>query len=316
LIETIDLPSEYEITSSFKQICKDLSIGNYSNDSLRTVIYEMTDGMRTSTAQRGEDAYYDGGLFCLRFIHILRILGMDSCYINVIEEKHKERENYEDIFLGLKRLFPLYQEYADEYKIQLRFLGELNESLEPNGLKGNFASELRELEKRTLKNTQFSAMFLVNYSLNWAMRHNEIFDGLPNVDVTVRHTKFQFPTGMMLPPTRSDFSSLVYVQQGSSGTTWSNSQILTLIALSIRSKILNSGTQYLRTYTEGEKEYVRKEREENLYFVQRRMFIEKELARIENLKTFEPEDLPFFRYPPRTKRAILAGTPGPEIYEF
>ena len=282
---------------------------------LQTVIYEMTDGMRTSTAQKGEDSYFDGGIFCLRFINMLRVLGMPSCYINVIEEKHKKRENYEHIFKGLKKLYSVYREYAIENKIRLRFLGDLEENLEPAGREGNFAKELQELEKETQKKKQFCATFLVNYSLDWAMKHAAIFKGLPNIDVTVRHTKLQFPTGMMLPPFKSDFSSLMYVQQGSAGSTWSDSQILTLIALAVRSKILNSGTQYLKLYNSGEKELIRKEREEDLYLVQRRLFNEKQLQdkRIDKIKQ---ENLPFFKYPTQTKRAILAGTSGPEIYEF
>lgn len=298
-----DLPSEKTIKSSFRELCSSLDLNNVNDETFRTVIYEMTDGMRTSTAQKGQDAYFDGGIFCLRIIHMLRVLGMPACYINVIEEKHKNRENYADIFFGLKNLFPIYEKYADQYKIRLRFLGDLGESLEPSGHIGNFAKQLKELEKKTEQNTSFCAVFLINYSLDWAIKHPKIFSELPNIDVTVRHTKFQFPTGMMLPPCRSDFSSLMYIQQGSAGTTWSNQQLLTLIALAVRSKALNSGTQYLKCYGTGEKEQIRKQREEDLYFVHRQLFKKNQL--IEGSK-----------YPLKSKRAVIAGTSGPETYEF
>ncbi|MCW3999601.1 MAG: hypothetical protein NWE93_05130 [Candidatus Bathyarchaeota archaeon] len=297
-----DLLTDQTIKSRFQELCKTLDIENIDDELLRTVIYEMTDGMRTSTAQKGQDAYFDGGIFCLRVIHMLRVLGMPACYINVIEEKHKNRENYPDIFVGLKNLFPIYEEYAQKYNVKLCFLGDLGESLEPSGHAGNFALQLQELMRKTEKNTSFCAIFLINYSLDWAIKHPEIFRELPNIDVTVRHTKFQFPTGMMLPPYRSDFSSLMYVQQGSAGSTWSDQQLLTLIALSVRSKVLNSGTQYLKRYGAGEKELIRKQREEDLYFVHRQLFSE---------KSPQPS-----KYPPNSKRAVIAGSSGPETYEF
>jgi hypothetical protein len=306
----INLPSDETITNDFKEVCKNLNLPNFS-EMPRTVIYEMTDGMRTSTGQKGQDSYFDGGIFCLRFINILRVLGMPACYINVIEEKHKKRENYEDIFSGLKKLYPIYEEYANEYKIRLKFLGDLGENLEPAGHKGNFARELQDLEKKTENNSKFCAIFLINYSLDWATSHLDVFNDLPNIDVTVRHTKFQFPTGMMLPPFRSDFSSLMYIQQGSAGSTWSNSQLLTLIALAVRSNVLNSGTQYLKCYNAGEKELIRAQREEKLYFVHRQLFTEKTQKDAELDK--KP---PVSNSPSQTKRAVFAGISGPEIYEF
>jgi hypothetical protein len=297
-----DLPTDETINRGFQELCKTLDLTNVDPKALQTVIYEMTDGMRTSTAQKGQDAYFDGGMFCLRIIHMLRVLGMPACYINVIEEKHKNRENYPDIFVGLKNLFPVYVKYAEKYNVKLRFLGDLGESLEPSGHMGNFAAQLQELQQKTENNTSFTAIFLINYSLDWAMKHPEIFRELPNIDVTVRHTKFQFPTGMMLPPFRSDFSSLMYVQQGSAGSTWSNQQLLTLIALSVRSKVLNSGTQYLKCYGAGEKEIIRKHREVDLFFVHRQLF-----PQVPPIST---------KYPLNSKRAVIAGTSGPETYEF
>jgi hypothetical protein len=94
----------------------------------------------------------------------------------------------------------------------------------------------------------------------------------------------------------------MYIQQGSAGSTWSDQQLLTLIALSVRSKYLNSGTQYLKCYGEGEKELIRKQREETLYFVHRQLFTKNQHA---------PS-----QYPLNSKRAVIAGTSGPETYEF
>ncbi len=291
----IELPSEADVIKAYAMASKELELEKLGDGLKDVVIYEMTDGMRTSTQLEGHNAYYDGGVFCLRFIHALRIMGMTSCYVNVIEEKHTRRDNYAAIFEGLKRLYPIYEEYAQKNNVKLGFLGDLAGSLEPKGYEGNFSKALRQLEERTAKNTGFTAYFLINYSLDWAMKNEARFSAMPLLDVTVRHTKFQFPTGMMLPASKSDFCSLIYVQQGSAGTTWSDTQIVQLIALALRSKMLNSGTQYLKSYREGERDAIRCKRESEMFMVHCKL-AEKESANL--------------------KRAILAGPAGPEIYEF
>ena len=294
----IQLPSEAGVLKAFTKARKALGIEQYDEKLRDLVIYEMTDGMRTSTRLEGDNAYFDGGIFCLRFIHMLRILGMSSCYVNVIEEKHTRRDNYAHIFEGLKKLYPIYEEYAKENNVRLVFLGDLTGSLEPKGYEGNFSAALKQLESKTEKNSRFTAYFLINYSLDWAMKNEPKFAPMPLLDVTVRHTKFQFPTGMMLPASKSDFCSLIYIQQGSAGTTWSDEQIVELIALALRSKLLNSGTQYLKSYKEGERDTIRSKRENELFMIHKKLEAEPS-APAQN-----------------TKRAILAGPVGPEIYEF
>jgi hypothetical protein len=311
----LELPPEDYIVKTFAEACKFLGIEQFEKSMIKTVIYEMTDGMRTSTTLRGPEAYFDGGIFSLRFMNILRVLGMPACYINVIEEKHKERDNYADIFEGLKRLYPIFSDYAEEYKVKLKFIGDLNIPLEPQGFPGNFAKDLRTLERKTKKNTNFTAYFLINYSLDWAMKNESFFSSMPNIDVTIRHTKFQYPTGMMLPPSKSDFSSLVYVQQGSSSSTWSDLQLIYLVALALRSKVLNESTQYLKRYEEGERDIIRSQRESELYMVHRRPIMERLIHDIFYEKVND-SSIPFLGYPPKTKRVILAGPLGPEIYEF
>jgi hypothetical protein len=297
----IELPSKGNVIKAFEAACQSLGIERIDEGMKDLVIYEMTDGMRTSTLLEGGNAYFDGGVFCLRFIHMLRILGMNSCYVNVIEKKHTRRDNYANIFDGLKKLFPIYAEYAKVNNIKLVFLGDLDGSLEPKGYQGNFSEDLKRLESETEKNNGFTAYFLINYSLDWAMKNESRFAAMPMLDVTVRHTKFQFPTGMMLPSSKSDFCSLIYVQQGSAGTTWSDNQIVQLIAVSLRSKLLNNGTQYLKSYKDGERDKIRSKRENELFMIHRTLAAN-ETGGVGSIHN--------------TKRAILAGPEGPEIYEF
>jgi len=279
-----------------------LSVDNPYDKMSDLVIYEMTDGMRTSTRREGADAYFDGGVFSLRLLHILKLLGCRACYVNVIEERHRFRENYISIFEGLRRLYAMYEQYADENKVRLRFLGDLEAKLEPQGMAGDFSKNLRDLEERTDKNTAFTACFLVNYSLRWAMKNERLFDDLPDINTIVRHTKLQVPTDMLPPPSKSDYSSIVYVQQGSSSERWSDSQLIYLVAVALRCMMLNYGTQYLRIYSDKEKEMIRSEREDRSHLVL------KDLVGARTQSTAE--------YPSRSnpKRIIMAGPFGPEIY--
>lgn len=307
-------PSEEYISKTFVEACKALGIDRFEKNVKKTVIYEMTDGMRTSTTLEGSEAYFDGGIFSLRFINILRTLGMPACYVNVIEDRHRKRDNYADIFEGLKKLYRVFDKYAKDYGVKFKFLGDLNIQLEPPSVSGNFATDLKALERKTKNNTNFIAYFLINYSLDWAMENESFFMDLPNINVTIRHTKLQFPTGMMLPPSKSDYSSLVYVQQGSAGTTWTDLQLIYLVALALRSKILNEETQYLKQYEEGEREIIRSQREEGLYFVHRKPVAEQSVygASPKKVKDISAS----FSFPSQTKRVMLGGPFGPEIYEI
>lgn len=299
----VTFPSAESARKVFTQACKELDLGMPVNVKDLT-IYEMTDGMRTTTDLGGADAYFDGGIFALRLIHLLKVLGGKSCYVNVIEERHKLRRNYDSIFGGLRRLYPVYRRYSRENDVRLRFIGDLGETLEPQGTCGDFATDLKALEDETRSGKKFTAFFLINYSLEWAMRHDEGLRNLPAINQIVRHTKLQVPTGMLLPPFLSDYSSCVYVQQGSSSRTWTDSQLSCLVAVALRSMVLNQGTQYLKKYTPFEVAQIRAEREEKLYLAHRHLF---------GVRGQFSSDKKILHNP---KRAIIAGPLGPEIYEF
>jgi len=311
----IALPSDEFIKTSFQDACKTLGIENFEQSLKQTVIYDMTDGMRTSTQLKGSNAYYDGGIFVVRLMNIMRVLGMPACYVNVIEEKHRQRDNYSDIYDGLKLLYATYEEYAQKYGVRLNFVGDLETALEPSGSAGGFGESLKRLCQKTAGNTQFTANFLINYSLDWAMKHESYFTEFPKIDVTIRHTKLQFPTGMMLPPAISDFSSLMYVQQGSASSTWNDNQLIYLVAVALRSKILNESTQYFKQYADGERDFVRSQRETELYLVHRRPFVEKLIGDIMYAK-IKTSSIPVAENVPQTKRMMITGNLGPEIYEF
>lgn len=291
---------------TFEKATKFLEVENPYEKIKGLVIHELTDGMRTSTNLEGSDAYFDGGIFALRLIHILKTLGSPYCYINVIESKHKQRVNYISIFKALKRLYPVFEDYAMNYNIKLKFVGDLDSKLEPKGFSGNFAKELKDLENKTSRNTGFTSYFFINYSLNWAMKNDEFFKDMPDANIIIRHTKLQWPIGMLLPPSKSDYASIVYIQQGSSSKRWSDGQLICLTAISLRSFVTNYGTQYSKKYGIGENDLIRQTREDTLYLKREELL---------NISGQPPFGI-ITGFPPNTKRAIIASPFGPEIYEF
>ena len=295
-------PDEGTINAAFDEICKKLEISNCDDRIRDLVIYEMIDGMRTSTNLSGIQSYLDGGIFAARTIYFLKMLGARACYVNVTEEKHALRDNYLHILRAMKQLYSFYEEFSRTHSIRCRFLGNPIAQSKETRL---FMKELMMLEKRTAKNTDFLACFLINYSLTWAMMNPNIFATIPEVNVTIRHTKLQTPTSMLLPPSKSDSTSLVFIQQGASSATWSNHQMLCLIGIALRSMLMNYGTQYIKRYKAGENEKIRKKREIEAILVCKRLeenVVKNACSSSQNVYLM--------------KRAIL-GTPfGFEIYEF
>jgi hypothetical protein len=61
----------------------------------------------------------------------LKTLGAKNAYINVIEEKHKERVNYTDIYKALQKHAKLYEDFATKHGYRLKFLGDYKYRIEP-----------------------------------------------------------------------------------------------------------------------------------------------------------------------------------------
>lgn len=292
-----ELPDKKAVATLYKKICKNLKINGSKKNMENLVIYEMTDGTRTSTDFNGDDAYFDGGMFCLRFIHMFKLLGGKYLYINVIHEKHKDRVNYPDIYRGMKRHVEIYKEYAKQYNIRLRFIGKYDVHIDPKGINDDFRNYLKKLEDFTLNNSDLTVHFMINYSTRWASEEGkEFFKTLPEVNVILRHAK-GYVNGDMWLHGKLDNNSFVYVQNGSSSFNWSDRQLIYLIALSLRSMLVNEGTHLSKKYMKGENEKIRVNREIKLSLIQKNFYdpsIEKKSP----------------------KRIVIFSPFGPEIYEF
>ncbi len=305
------LPKGAEIRKDFSEVCGSIGVKVSRGEMKNLVIYDMTDGTRTSTGLKGEDAYFDGGLFCLRLINFLNALGAKNAYINVIHEGHKKRANYEDIYKGMKKHVSVFAEFAKKNNIRLKFLGDYTSRIEPLKLmlrgrirkdstskmeasyRFDFRNVLGRIEKLTARNTGMTAYFLINYSTKWAEKKGgKFFSKLPDVNAVIRHTK-GYINGDMWIFDKFDSHTMVYAQNGSSSINWSDRQLLYLIALSLRSVQLNEGFHLSKKYDGSESETIRRKREQKLELVE---------------KEFSAGSLP--------KRVIIFGPFGPEIYKF
>jgi hypothetical protein len=323
------LPAENEVHRLFDRACARLGIADWQREMPGLVIYDMTDGTRTSTRLHGKTAYIDGGVFVLRLLHMLKTLGARHVYINVIHRAHKNRVNYQEIYAALRAHIKLYSWYAQKYSIRLRFLGDFRYRVEPlrilrsilkrrlkrpsrltddetrkrleeqEAKDGTLAYDLRRdiarLEKMTAKNSSFTAYFLINYSTKWASKRKKLSRTLPDVTAIIRHTK-GYVNGDMWIYDKFDNNTFVYAQNGSSSVNWSDRQLAYLIALALRSMLLNRGTQLFKIYHGDESRRLRLERELRLSLIHR---------------SFYPRWEKKFK-----KRVIIFSPVGPEIYEF
>ncbi len=281
----------------FDEACRTLDIEPSREDIEDLVIYEMTDGTRTSMEETGAEAYYNGGIFCLRFMHFLKSIGARHLYLNVIHERHKDRVNYEDIYEGFTMLVDPYREFAERHSdIKWTFVGDFSDSIAPDAGEQPFdiRAALQEFEELTRgREDALSVYFMINYSTQWLTDDGwNLFGDLPNANVILRHCK-GYVNGDMWLPTKLDNNTFMYAQNGSVSRNWTDRQLVTLIAIALRSMLLNRGTHYSKRYAGDEQDHIRTQREEQLAMTHRELH---EAA--------------------KPKRAIIFSPVGPEIYEF
>ncbi len=290
------LPDE-KIHEIFRDCCEKLEIDRFRKNMEELVIYDMTDGTRTSTEMEGSDAYFDGGLFVMRFVHFLKVLGAKNSYINVIHEGHKNRVNYKDIYEGMRRHVEMYRKFSAMDNLRLRFVGKYDVRIDPKDTSYDLRKDIKDLEDATEKNSEHTVHFMINYSTRWAAEEGkEFFNTLPEVNVILRHAK-GYVNGDMWLYGKLDNNSFVYAQNGSSNINWSDRQIIMLIAFCLRSMLHNKGTHMSKKYEGNEKDVVRQKREIELSFIHK-SFYEKSIEK--KLK----------------KRVVIFSSYGPEIYEF
>lgn len=285
------------IRKTFNDFCERLEIKDYEKHIPKLVTYLMTDGTRTSTNLPQKEAYMDGAKFSARFLLFSKIVGCKDCYVNVFEEFHRFRGNYPNIYAALLKVVPEWKEFSVKNGIKLKFVGKLDESIKPNGFKEDLRIHLKELEELTKKN-DFGAYIFINFNREWAESNRQSFKDWPTVNAVIRFTKgLSAPESMWLPG-KIRYESLIYVQQGSSSISWSDRQILFLIALALRAMVKNTPFYARKDYQEKDRERIRKLREEEGVFINKDFY---------DKKLDEGKD---------AKVAMIFTEVGPERYRF
>lgn len=257
----------------------------------------MTDGSRTASNLEGDAVYMDGSDFSMRFVHILKILGARACYVNVFEEFHQTRKDYGNIYSGLVKVVPNWLDFVKKNNIKLKFVGDFTSSFAPGGHGEDLRKHLKMLEDLTANN-EFTAYILINFSREWALKNKELFVDVPTINSVIRFTKGQGIPESMLLPGKVEHESLVYVQQGSSSINWNDRQLVYLIVLALRANAKNMPYFIQSSYKEGDRERIRKQREEERVFINENFYDKK----LDDGK--------------RPKVAVIFSEVGPERYTF
>lgn len=288
---------EEKIRNMFKDFCEKLEVKDFEKHIPKLITYLMTDGTRTSTNLPQEKAYMDGADFSARFLQISKIVGCKDVYVNVFEEFHRFRGNYPKIYTALLKVVPVWKKFAMHNDIKLKFVGKLDEPINPEGFKEDLRIHLKELEELTRGN-DFGSYIFINFNREWAEKNRHLFKDWPTVNAVIRFTKgLSAPESMWLPG-KIRYESLIYVQQGSSSINWSDRQITFLVALALRAMVRNTPFYARKDYQEMDRDRIRKLREKELVFINKDFY---------DKKLDEGND---------AKVAMIFTEVGPERYKF
>jgi hypothetical protein len=206
------------------------------------VIYDALDGGRTTlTSKSLIKPTDDVPLFSIGLIHTLRSLGAKSCIIMIHTSYNRERgrKEFERILNIIKSGAEIIKQYSLEHDIRCRCLC-LNKDYE-------LADMLLDIERQT-RDGAFNAYFLFDYNEEWfgSKEGREILDTLPDIDVHIRHTKFNFSGGWI--PGKMHKSAFLYSQNGAVYSNWESDELVALVVMALLAKKFNQGEGLSKVY--------------------------------------------------------------------
>ena len=219
-----------------------ISVNTAIKEFKNLVLYEALDGSRsTLTSTQNISRETEGALYVINFIHVLRTLGAKTCFIMIHTSYNRSRgkNEFKNILRCIEIGARLIKRYAIENNICCPCIC-MNENHELINL-------LKDVTEST-KNGEFCAYFLFDYNEEWAMteKGQNIIKNLPDIDVHIRHTKFQFSGGWI--PSKMSHSAFLYSQNGSTYSNWDSDELVTLSALSLLAKLLHKGEALNKIY--------------------------------------------------------------------
>ncbi len=224
------------------------------------VLYEALDGNRsTMVAKPAVPSEFEGALYTLNFIRVLQSLGAKTCYIMIHTSYNRARgeKEFNSILKVIKKGAPLIKQYGMNHDIFCSCIC-------PNKHHELF-NILMDVTSCTKQGT-FTSHFFFDYSEEWGASEDgkKTIQNLPNIDVHIRHTKFQFSGGWV--PGKMSRSVFLYSQNGSLYSNWNSEELITLISIALLAKLLHRGEGLDKTYENNEEIINRfKVREQHLF---------------------------------------------------
>ncbi|UCD14545.1 MAG: hypothetical protein JSW60_03755 [Thermoplasmatales archaeon] len=206
------------------------------------VVYDILDGNRSTLVSK---SMFSNELECvfyvLNFIHTLKALGARYCYIMIHTSYNRERgkKEFNRILERISLGAPLIKKYAIQNNVRCSCIC-LTKNYEHIHLLNNIMD--------STKNGDFHTYFLFDYNEKWITTKyaRDIFNSLPDIDVHIRHTKFQVSGGWI--PEKMSHSVFLYSQNGTIYSNWNSDELVTLVALALLAKQLHQGELLKKTY--------------------------------------------------------------------
>jgi hypothetical protein len=233
-----------------------ISVEDAQESIKELVLYDALDGGRTTlTSKPFIEPKDDIPLFSIALIHTLRVLGAKSCVIMIHTSYNRERGEKEikRILSTIKSGAELIKQYSIEHDVRCNCVC-MNENYE-------LIDVLREIEQQTQDGT-FNAYFLFDYNEEWSATSEgyNILNSLPDIDVHIRHTKFNFSGGWI--PGKMCKSAFLYSQNGSLFSNWESDEIVALVTMALLAKKFNRGEGLNKIYSgydEIRRRYIKRE---------------------------------------------------------
>jgi len=239
-----------------KMRCVKITVEEVQEAVKDLVLYDILDGGRTTlTSKPFIEPKDDIPLFSIALIHTLRVLGAKSCVIMIHTSYNRERgqKEFKRVLNTIKSGAELIKQYSMEYSVRCNCLC-LNEDYE-------LIDVLKDVERQT-RDGIFNAYFLFDYNEEWYGKKEgcNILNALPDINVHVRHTKFQ-PSGGWIP-SKMHKSAFLYSQNGSSYSNWEPDELVAQVAMALLAKKFNEGeglSKVYLSYDEIQRRYIKRE---------------------------------------------------------
>lgn len=220
----------------------DITIDKDFTEMKNLVIYDIVDGSRSTLISKSMIDYkLESAFYTLNFIHTLRALGAKNCYIMIHTSYNRERgeKEFDRILEKISLGAPFIKKYAIQNNVRCLCIGA-RENYE-------YINLLNDVMEST-KNGVFNTFFLFDYNEKWSMAKEgwNILNTLPDIDVCIRHTKFQISGGWI--PDKMSRSAFLYSQNGATYSNWDSDELVTLVALALLAKLLHKGEILNKTY--------------------------------------------------------------------